>query len=208
MHRGKLHHWVFSTKVTNKDRKTGYLDLFNMGYLEIKRHRKIIAKATPFDPEYKTYFKQRKLRQKKGSVAKTIPHPVNYHQNNDLKDSQMISFKWRHFQEEIIMLVVRWYLSYALSYRDIEEMMLERKINVDHSTINRWVIHYSPLLEEEFRKNNKRKTGSSWRMNETYIKVKGVWLYLYRAVDKFGATIDFMLSIRGSLEEPTKVAGF
>ncbi|MCX7126195.1 MAG: IS6 family transposase, partial [Gammaproteobacteria bacterium] len=108
----------------------------------------------------------------------------------------MISFKWRHFQEEIIMLVVRWYLSYALSYRDIEEMMLERKINVDHSTINRWVIHYSPLLEEEFRKNSKRKTGSSWRMDETYIKVKGVWHYLYRAVDKFGATIDFMLSVK------------
>ncbi|MCX7125314.1 MAG: IS6 family transposase, partial [Gammaproteobacteria bacterium] len=96
----------------------------------------------------------------------------------------MISFKWRHFQKEIIMLVVRWYLSYALSNRDIEEMMLERKMNVDHSTINRWVIHYSPLLEEENRKNNKRKTGSSWRMDETYIKVKGVWHYLYRAVDK------------------------
>ncbi|MCX7121646.1 MAG: IS6 family transposase, partial [Gammaproteobacteria bacterium] len=89
-----------------------------------------------------------------------------------------------------------WYLSYALSNRDIEEMMLERKINVDHSTINRWVIHYSPLLEEEFRKNSKRKTGSSWRMDETYIKVKGVWHYLYRAVDKFGATIDFMLSVK------------
>ena len=106
----------------------------------------------------------------------------------------MISFKWRHFQKEIIMLVVRWYLSYALSYRDIEEMMLERGISVDHSTINRWVIYYAPLLENEFRKNNKRKVGSSWRMDETYIKVKGVWHYLYRAVDKEGDTIDFMLS--------------
>jgi len=106
----------------------------------------------------------------------------------------MISFKWRHFQQEIIMLVVRWYLSYSLSYRDIEEMMLERGIRVDHSTINRWVIHYAPLLEEEFRKNLKRKTSVSWRMDETYIKIKGVWHYLYRAVDKEGDTIDFMLS--------------
>ena len=106
----------------------------------------------------------------------------------------MISFKWRHFQKEIILLVVRWYLSYSLSYRDIEEMMLERGINVDHSTINRWVIHYAPLLEDEFRKNHKRKVGSSWRMDETYIKIKGGWHYLYRAVDKAGDTIDFMLS--------------
>jgi len=106
----------------------------------------------------------------------------------------MISFKWRHFQKEIILLVVRWYLSYALSCRDLEEMMIEKGIKVDHSTINRWVIHYAPLLEEEFRKNYKRKVGSSWRMDETYIKVKGIWQYLYRAVDKEGDTIDFMLA--------------
>jgi putative transposase len=73
--------------------------------------------------------------------------------------------------------------------------MLERGISVDHSTVNRWVIHYSPLLEDEFRKNHKRKVGNSWRMDdETYIKIKGVWHYLYRAVDKEGNTIDFMLS--------------
>lgn len=106
----------------------------------------------------------------------------------------IICFKLRHFQKEIILLVVRWYLSYSLSYRDIEEMMLERGINVDHSTINRWVIHYAPLLENEFRKNYKRKVGSSWRMDETYIKVKGIWHYLYRAVDKEGDTVYFMLS--------------
>jgi putative transposase len=106
----------------------------------------------------------------------------------------MISFKWRHFQKELILLVLRWYLSYALSYRNIEEMMLERGVKVDHSTINRWVIHYAPLIEDEFRKNSKRTVGTSWRMDETYIKVKGVWCYLYRAVDKDGNTIDFMLS--------------
>ena len=92
------------------------------------------------------------------------------------------------------LLVVRWYLSYSLSYRDIEEMMLERGIYVDHSTINRWVLHYSPLLETEFRRKFKRQSGVSWRMDETYIKVKGIWHYLYRAVDKEGDTIDFMLS--------------
>ena len=106
----------------------------------------------------------------------------------------MLNFKWRHFQKELILMAVRWYVAYALSYRDIEELMLERGVKVDHSTLNRWVIYYSPLLEEEFRKRNKRAVGSSWRMDETYIKVKGVWHYLYRAVDKEGKTIDFMLS--------------
>jgi putative transposase len=72
-----------------------------------------------------------------------------------------IEFRQRHFEKGIILLMVRWYLSYPLSYRDIEEMMLERGIHVDHSTINRWVIHYSPLLEDEFRKKFKRQTGFS-----------------------------------------------
>jgi putative transposase len=106
----------------------------------------------------------------------------------------MISFKWRHFQKEMILMAVRWYVSYSLSYRDIEELMLERGVKVDHSSLNRWVIHYAPLLENEFSKNHKRKAGRSWRMDETYIKVKGVWHYLYRAVDKEGDTIDFTLS--------------
>ena len=96
--------------------------------------------------------------------------------------------------KDVILLVVRWYLSYSLSYRDIEEMMLERGTKVDHSTLNRWVIEYAPLLESEFRKNHKKKTGSSWRVDETYNKIKGIWNYWYRAVDKEGETIDFMLS--------------
>ena len=91
-------------------------------------------------------------------------------------------------------MAVRWYLAYSLSYRDIEELMLERGVPVDHSTLNRWVIQYAPLLETAFRKKHKKRVGVSWRMNETYVKIKGVWHYLYRAVDKLGNTIDFMLS--------------
>lgn len=106
----------------------------------------------------------------------------------------MVSFKGKHFMKDVILLVVRWYLSYSLSYRDIEEMMLERGTKVDHSTLNRWVIEFAPLLENEFRKKYKKKTGGSFRMDETYIKIKGVWNYLYRAVDKEGNTIDFMVS--------------
>jgi putative transposase len=106
----------------------------------------------------------------------------------------MISFKWRHFKKDIILMAVRWYLAYALSYRDIEELMQERGVSVDHSTLNRWVIKYAPLLEDEFRRHHKSAVGRSWRMDETYVKIKGVWHYLYRAVDKKGNTIDFLLS--------------
>jgi len=96
-----------------------------------------------------------------------------------------ISFKGRHFQQEMILQSVRWYLAYALSYRDIEELMAERGFSVDHSTINRWVLHYSPQLDAAFRRKKKRG-GGRWRMDETYIKVKGQWRYYYRAVDTQG----------------------
>ena len=106
----------------------------------------------------------------------------------------MLIFKWRHFKKDIILMAVRWYLAYSLSYRDIEELMAERGVSVDHSTLNRWVIKYAPELEAEFRRKHKKHVGMSWRMDETYVKVKGVWHYLYRALDKSGDTIDFMLS--------------
>ena len=102
-------------------------------------------------------------------------------------------FKWRHFQGEIILLCVRWYLRYPLSYRDIEEMMLDRGLKVDHSTINRWVQRYGPELDERCRKHL-RLVNDSYRVDETYVKVKGKWKYLYRAIDSKGNTIDFMLS--------------
>jgi len=104
-----------------------------------------------------------------------------------------ISFKGRHFQQDMIVQSIRWYLAYALIYRDIEELMHERGFSVDHSTINRWVLHYSPQLEAAFRRRKKR-VGNRWRMDESYIKVKGQWTYYYRAVDKQGQTIDFLLT--------------
>jgi len=102
-------------------------------------------------------------------------------------------FKWRHFQSDIILLCVRWYLRYALTYRDLEEMMLERGLHVDHTTIYRWVQHYAPELEKRFRPHLKA-CNDSWRVDETYIKIKKQWVYLYRAVDSQGNTLDFFLS--------------
>ncbi|PMP42653.1 transposase [Vibrio splendidus] len=90
------------------------------------------------------------------------------------------------------MQSVRYYLSYKLSYREIEEILAERGINVDRSTLNRWVIKYAPLLEHRARQV-KNPVASSWRMDETYINVKGQWKYYYRAVDKYGDVIDFLL---------------
>ena len=104
-----------------------------------------------------------------------------------------LSFKGAHFPSEVILMGVRWYLAYPLSTRHVEELMEERGVEVDHSTINRWVIKYSPQLEEAFHRR-KRPVWVSWRMDETYIKVKGQWRYLYRAVDKQGQTIDFLLT--------------
>jgi len=104
-------------------------------------------------------------------------------------------FKWRHFLPEIILLNVRWYCRYSLSYRDLEEMMAERGVEVDHSTINRWVLKYAPELDKRVRRHLK-PTNDSWRVDETYIKIKGVWKYLYRAVDSEGNTLDFMLSAK------------
>jgi putative transposase len=105
----------------------------------------------------------------------------------------MIDFKGSQFEREIILWGVRWYVAYPISYRQLEEMMGERGVSVDHSTLNRWVIKYAPEFEKQFRRRQ-CPVGRSWRLDETYVKIKGKWAYLYRAVDKEGRTIDFLLT--------------
>ncbi|EJR91057.1 IS6 family transposase [Bacillus cereus] len=102
-------------------------------------------------------------------------------------------FKWKHYQPDIILLTVRWYLRYNLSFRDLVEMMEELGLSLAHITIMRWVHQYGPELDKRIRRHLKQ-TNDSWRVDETYIKVKGQWMYLYRAVDSEGNTIDFYLS--------------
>ena len=102
-------------------------------------------------------------------------------------------FKWKQYESEVILLTVRWYLKYSLSYRDLVEMMEERGLGIAHTTIMRWVHQFGPELEKRVRRFLK-PTNDSFRTDETYIKVKGQWKYLYRAVDSRGNTIDFMLS--------------
>jgi len=104
-----------------------------------------------------------------------------------------ICTKGHHFPREVILVTVRWYLSYGLSYRELEEMQKERGYSVDHSTISRWVKKFGPQMEKVVRKQ-RRKPGLSWRVDETYVKVKGETAYLYRAVDKEGNTVDYLLT--------------
>jgi transposase-like protein len=104
-------------------------------------------------------------------------------------------FKGRHFDQEIVVLCVRWYLSFKLSYRDLVSMMSERGICLAHTTILRWVQHYTPEFAKHWQRYA-RAIGDSWRTDETYVKVRGEWMYLYRAVDKGGKTVDFYLNRR------------
>ena len=129
----------------------------------------------------------------KGSVAK-------FSLNGELcaiagaRGWRMNDFKGRHFEGVVVLWAVRWYCRYPISYRDLETMMTERGVAVDHSTIYRWVQHYAPEMEKRLRWQWRRAGSGSWRVDETYVKVRGKWTYLYRAVDKYGDTIDFYLS--------------
>ena len=102
-------------------------------------------------------------------------------------------FKWRQTELGVILCAVRWYLRYSLSLRDVEELLEERGLKADHTTVWRWVQRYTPELEQRLRRYLK-PTNKSWRVDETYVRVKGRWCYLYRAIDSSGATIDFVLS--------------
>ena len=104
-------------------------------------------------------------------------------------------FKWRQFEPEMILLAVGWYLRFSLSCRDVEELLAERGLLVDHVTVWRWVQRYAPQIQRRLRPRL-RPTNDSWRVDETYIRVKGKWVYLYRALDSSGATIDFLLSAK------------
>jgi transposase-like protein len=107
-------------------------------------------------------------------------------------------FKGRHFDRSVILLCVRWYLAYNLSLRNLEEMMAERGISVDHATVHRWVIRYSPELLKRFNQR-KRAVTAKWHVDETYIKVRGQWKYLYRAIDSNGDTVEFWFRERRNL---------
>ncbi len=99
-------------------------------------------------------------------------------------------FAGRHFDREVIILCVRWYLRFKLSFRDLVEMMAERGLPLAHTTIMRWVLHYAPGFDRRWKRFS-RAVGSSWRVNKTYVKIRNQWVYLYRAVDREGKTVNF-----------------
>src|SRR3982751_4332656 len=112
-------------------------------------------------------------------------------------------FKSRQFTSEVILWAVRWYLQFPISYRDLELMLRDRGVSVDHTTVHRWIQAYAPELEKRLRPHL-RPTNGSWRVDETYIRVKGRWTYLYRAVDSRDQTIDFLLLARRDAEAATR----
>lgn len=99
----------------------------------------------------------------------------------------MLSFKGAHYPKSVILYAVFFYVRFAVSYRELEIIMAERGVHLDHATLNRWVVKYAPKIARRAQKR-KRPTAGSWRMDETYVKVKGKWCYLYRGIDKHGET--------------------
>ncbi|MES0884329.1 IS6 family transposase [Roseibium sp. SCP14] len=115
-----------------------------------------------------------------------------------LKRQSKGDFKGRHFEARLIVQAVAWHLRYPFSYRDLEEMFFERGFEVDHSTINRWVLAYAPLIEKRLLQFRRPHCGSV-RIDETYVKIRGKWRYLYRAIDKYGNPVDFLLTAKRDL---------
>jgi len=116
-----------------------------------------------------------------------------------LKRRSKDDFKGRHFEAGLIVQAVSWYLRFPLSYRDMEELLLERGLEVDHSTVNRWVLTYAPVIERRLRSFRKPYCGSI-RVDETYVRIRGKWRYLYRAIDKRGEAVDFLLTAKRDLD--------
>ena len=114
-------------------------------------------------------------------------------------------FKGTQFDQSVILLCVRWYLAYNLSLRNLEEMMAERGISVDHATVHRWVVRYSSELLERFNRRKRAVTGK-WHIDETYIKVRRRWMYLYRAIDSNGDTVEFWFSERATSSLPVPLS--
>ena len=119
----------------------------------------------------------------------------------------MSEFKGRHFRGAIILWAVRWYCHNSVSYRDLEAMMTERGVAVDHSTLYRWVQRFAPELEKRLRWQWHGPQSTSWRIDETYVKVRGKWPYLYRALDKLGNTLDFYLSATRNTQAAKRLRG-
>jgi transposase, IS6 family len=135
------------------------------------------------------------LKGTRPGITPCCVNPGGLEECGQSRSCPVVSVKRRRFPVEIILLCVRWYCKYGISYRDLAEMMQERGVNVDPSTIFRWVQRYAPEIEKRVRRYQGYRSGS-WRVDETYVRVGGKWKYLFRAVDKHGQLIDFMLSDR------------
>ena len=152
----------------------------------------------PIPKKHHVYRNRRVARDRKEPVGLCCkPEPAIWYRDS-VSQNRPALFRGRHFEDVVIVLCVRWYLRYSLSYRDLEEMMTERGLSIDHVTIWRWVQRYAPILNQRIRREL-RRPNRSWRIDETYVKVAGNWAYLYRAVDSTGETIEFMLSPKRDL---------